>query len=244
LKHAKALAAEVTVDPHKRVLELRLLEYRGFFHTLLADKPAPFFYGVAQWEYMSVLDAAAASTAPETRAGRHQSSTAHELPTTALHAIWEASQWPENYADPLDSDFTGAEEGQLLCLFPGLYDFLEHRKLYSSASGRTFPVKPVPAETVEAAPEPSLSELRKTFSPAGKEPTVSDAWFVDCVRDEKHGESFVIGFVESGAMKRTIGPLDEGAVRAQLDDLGASSEVIEDVVRRARAHADERERNG
>jgi hypothetical protein len=69
-----------------------------------------------------------------------------------------------------------------------------------------------------------------------------DNYFVDCVRDEKHGEQFIIGFVSlaEGKMKRTIGPFDEKGVRAEMTEMGLTPEKIEDNIRRARAHADEK----
>jgi hypothetical protein len=65
-------------------------------------------------------------------------STLRELSDKSLKAIWQAAQWPGDYADPLDSGFTDAEHGRLTVLFPGLHEFLEHKKRWQSAAGRLF----------------------------------------------------------------------------------------------------------
>jgi hypothetical protein len=137
LGHAKALAEGVTLESHHRVLELYRLEYRSFFHDLLASKSASFFYGVSGAQTLD--DAARASTAPEERDGRATTSTLSELDEASIRAIWEVAQWPKNYQDPLGTRFTDAEIGRLLVLFPQLHNHIEHRRRWHSASGQLFP---------------------------------------------------------------------------------------------------------
>ena len=138
LVHAKELASNVTEDTHRRVLELHKLKYRGFFNGAVADKPAAFFFGVKDTS-VPIDQAAALSTSAEERAGRTVTSTVNELSDKSLRAVWEAGRWPMDYQDPLDRGFSDDEEGQLIVLFPGLYDFLEHKKRWHSASGKLFP---------------------------------------------------------------------------------------------------------
>ena len=135
LKHAQKLSKAVTVDAHLRALEVHHLKYRKFFYDILSPKSAAFFYG-AQDPATPLDAAAAASTAREERAGRSVTSTVNALSEKSLHAVWEAAQWPDDNPDPLDAGFSPEEEGRLLVLFPGLYEYLEHTRRFTSASGR------------------------------------------------------------------------------------------------------------
>lgn len=138
LVHAKNLSSNVTEDAHLRVLELHKLKYRSFFHGALADKTVAFFFGAAD-PSIATDQAAALSTAREERGGRTITSTNQEISDKSLRAVWEAAQWPGNYEDPLDRGFSEEEHAKLTVLFPGLHEFLEHRKRWQSASGRLFP---------------------------------------------------------------------------------------------------------
>lgn len=141
LVHAKELAANVSEDAHRRVLELHKLKYRGFFHGVLADKPAAFFFG-AKDTSVPTDKAAELSTAGEDRGGRPVTSTVNELSDKSLRAVWEAAQWPVDYQDPLDRGFSDEEQAKLIVLFPGLHELLEHKKNWHSASGKLFPREP------------------------------------------------------------------------------------------------------
>jgi hypothetical protein len=138
LAHAQELANGITEDDHRRVLELHNLKYRGFFHSVLADKPAAFFFG-AKDTSTTTDEAAKLSTAGEVRGGRSITSTVKEISEKSLRVVWKAAQWPENYNDPLDTGFTDEEQANLLVLFPGLHEFLEYKKRWSSASGKLYP---------------------------------------------------------------------------------------------------------
>jgi len=138
LKHAQELSKEVSGEAHLRVLELHRLKYRRFFHEILWAKPAAFFYG-AQNTSITVAEAAAASTAPEERAGRTVISTVKELSEKSLRVVWEAAQWPTGYQDPLDGGFSEDQKGSMLVLFPGLHEYLEHTQRYASAGGKLYP---------------------------------------------------------------------------------------------------------
>lgn len=137
LVHAKELACQVTDKTHCRVLELYRLKYRGVFHTAIADRPASFYYGVHD-EALSVDEAAAQSTVPEVIGGMSYSSFDRDLAESSIREIWEAAQWPEKYTDPL-RDFSEEEQGSLLVLYPGLYEFLKHKAQWHSAGGKLYP---------------------------------------------------------------------------------------------------------
>jgi hypothetical protein len=143
LKHAQRLSTEVEVDEHRRVLEVHQLKYRRILGLILWDKPGAFFYG-AQDTSVPIAQAAAASTAPGTRGGRIQTSTVKELSEESLHAVWESAQWPTDYADPLvGGRFSEEDDVALATRAPGLYEYLQHKKRYDSASGNLWPLKPV-----------------------------------------------------------------------------------------------------
>jgi hypothetical protein len=141
LGHAKALAADVKLGAHKRVLELNRLKYRTFFAQLLEDKPASFFYGAPSASRLSLEEAAKSSTASEERNGRITVSTNRELDEQSIRAVWEAAQWPTNYSDPLPHSFTDQELDKLIVLFPGLHSHFMHRRQWTSAAGRLYPRK-------------------------------------------------------------------------------------------------------
>ncbi|MEO5811889.1 MAG: hypothetical protein ABIU96_07115 [Rhodanobacter sp.] len=140
LVHAKELAESVTEDSHRRVLELHKLKYRGFFSSVISDKPAAFFYG-AKDTAISIDDAAKNSTVAEHRGDRITTSTLNSLSDKSLHAVWEAAQWPTGYLDPLDRRFSKVEQAKLIVLFPGLHEFLEHKEQWGSVSGKLSPKK-------------------------------------------------------------------------------------------------------
>lgn len=137
LRHAKVLSENVSIDAHRRVLELHQLKYRGFFQVALAERSAAFFYGAKDGS-TPIADAAAASSAPIERAGRTVTSTLKRLDERSLHAVWEAAQWPSDYQDPLDVKFSEKEQGSLLVLYPGLHEYIGHVETFHSASGKLF----------------------------------------------------------------------------------------------------------
>lgn len=141
LVHAKALAADVTHEVHRRVLELHRMKHRGFFNRAIRDRPAAFFFG-AKDTSIPIDEAARLSTAGEERVGRTVTSTVKELSGKSLRAVWEAGAWPEGYQDPSDRDFSDEERDKLLVLFPGLSEFLDHKDRWHSASGRLFAKDP------------------------------------------------------------------------------------------------------
>lgn len=139
LAHAKVLGDGITLDAHRRILELNRLKYRSFFHQVLTSRSATVFYGVTESDSLDLDNAARASTAPEEINGQVTTSTLKQLSEPSLKAIWEAAQWPESYKDPIDESFTDSELDKLIVLYPELHRHLEHRRRWHSASGHLFP---------------------------------------------------------------------------------------------------------
>lgn len=137
LKHAKELSEKVVVNSHRRVLEVHELKYRRFFHDLLQGKPASFFYGVNDTT-IATEEAARLSTAPQERDGGTVFPN-DKLSERSLHAIWEAAQFPEEYRETLEREFSDEERGRLFVLYPELFEFLQHIRQYDSSAGTLYP---------------------------------------------------------------------------------------------------------
>ena len=103
LSQGEELARGVTLDTHRRVLELRRLEHRRFFHGVLTGKGPDFFYGVPRL-YATLEEAAKASTASATVNGRHVVSQLLELDEPSIHAVWLAAGWPATYQESMRSE--------------------------------------------------------------------------------------------------------------------------------------------
>ena len=139
LMHAQDLADMISIDAHRKVLELHKLKYRSSFRNAITNKPAAFYYG-AEDPTAPLTKAAEDSTAQTTSAGgRPVISTVKSLPEAALYAVWKACQWPVDYQDPLRGPFPEEELGKLLALYPELHEYLEHTHTWHSASGTLHP---------------------------------------------------------------------------------------------------------
>ena len=66
-------------------------------------------------------------------------------------------------------------------------------------------------------------------------------YYVDCVRDEEHGETFAISSVEKGTLQELLGYLTEAKLRMELSNRRVSMEEIEIAIRQARERADLKE---
>lgn len=135
LAHGEELAKSVTVEEHKRVLELERLKYRGSFHGVLAGKPADFFYGVP-CSYATLDEAASASSRRPETSGRRVIAGANELDEPSVRAVWLAAAWPKDYDDPRGTRFNESEVRQISMLFPELHRFLEHHRTWISVNGK------------------------------------------------------------------------------------------------------------
>jgi len=137
LAHGEELAKAVTVDEHKRVLELERLKYRGQFNQILDGKESTFFYGVPPL-YPTLDEAAKASSAGEEKNGRILASSVHALSEASIRMVWLAAGWPKGYSDPLGASFKPEESGPVMMSYPELYHFLEHKNTWASAAGKLF----------------------------------------------------------------------------------------------------------
>lgn len=137
LIYAKELATNVTLQEHKRVLELDRLKYRNYFYHALKDKPATFFYGAKDY-FISTEDAAKLSTAKRECIGGVSSFMSVELCDKSIYAVWEAAQWPEEYEELLGRTFSAEEQLRLCLPFPGLHQYLEYREQYQSNCGKLY----------------------------------------------------------------------------------------------------------
>jgi len=137
LKHGKVLADAVTVDAHKRALELRLLDYRSEFRDILEHKPAEFFYGVEARYYELGLDRVAALASQADEPGQAMT---RWLDEKSVYAVLEASQWPDDYQDPLRDDLPGEMDIEEKTFFAqGLARYIEHRQQWNSTAGSLRP---------------------------------------------------------------------------------------------------------
>ena len=69
------------------------------------------------------------------------------------------------------------------------------------------------------------------------------SYVVECVRDEKHGEKFVIVLLSKGELRWLSHRLSEEKLRdVLLDLLGSLDDQVEDAIRLAREQADSKQR--
>jgi hypothetical protein len=125
LEHAKMLSSLVSEDSHKRALEVKQLIYRRRFYEILHDKPAVFFYGAKDCTVS--LNAAAANSSK---------SPLSDLSEKSIRSVWEAAQFPDDYQETLDKNFSSEDTDKLICIYPELHKFIEHKRRYIALSGR------------------------------------------------------------------------------------------------------------
>ena len=135
LSEGEQLAQGVVLDAHRRVLELRRLAHRRFFHGVLIGKGSEFFYGVPA-VFESMDEAAKASTASSLVNGRHVVSQLRELDEASLYSIWLAAGWPESYQEPMRPRFPPEQKARVMLLFPEMHAFFEHKANWHSAAGK------------------------------------------------------------------------------------------------------------
>lgn len=133
LGHARLSAEQVTQEEHKVSLEITRLEYRTFFSELLESKTPAFFFGGDH--DLEIGEAAMQSSMP-LEGHRLYSLPNRNIPVESLYAVWEASRWPDDYVDPLDSTFTDEERSKVKFASMGLHQYLTHREHWSSVGGK------------------------------------------------------------------------------------------------------------
>lgn len=129
------LAAEVTIDTHKRVLEIERLKQRGFFCMILSSKSPSFYYGVSQ-DYATLDEAAAASTAPHDKQYIQEISPKNEIADESIRMVYLAAQWPDGYKDPLGLKFNNEDIKVLSMRFPFVHDYIQHKIMWRSCAGQ------------------------------------------------------------------------------------------------------------
>ena len=69
-----------------------------------------------------------------------------------------------------------------------------------------------------------------------------DNYAVKCVRDDTGAEEFVIRFMNlaEGKIKRMTGPFTEAEVRTEMEKMGTLPANIDDNIRLAREHAEQK----
>lgn len=141
LRHGQFLADAVTVAEHKLALELRLLDYRSGFRSVLEHKPAEFYYGIDPKFYGVGLDRIARmSSEPNANEPGHAITATRWLAEQSILAVLEASQWPKDYQDPLDVDVPSAPEIEKMTFFaPGLGRYIQHKRQWHSHAGQLRP---------------------------------------------------------------------------------------------------------
>jgi hypothetical protein len=140
LGHAKSFGDDVTLESHRKLLEINRLKYRNFFSSLIEEKPASFFYGIYLDDEGSLNDYMRASSAGEQLPnGRTLVGNTRELPEVSLYRVWEASQWPEKFDDPLGQKFTDKERQRLAFDSEGMLEYLNHRDAYHASIRQNSP---------------------------------------------------------------------------------------------------------
>jgi hypothetical protein len=136
LANGEELAKAVTVDEHKRVLELDRLKYRNTFHNVIHSKPAAFFYGVP-WSDQTLDQAALAASKNEDGYGRNK--TTRELTEMSIRMVWIASQFPDDYKEVASDAFNTEEVDSLSISYREIALFLQHKRARSSIRGELNP---------------------------------------------------------------------------------------------------------
>jgi len=139
VERANQMSECVTEQIHLDVLEVQLEMYRRQVAATLgyndATKGGSFFYG-ADDHSVNMDDAANQSTEPIHLPGISKGQMKH-LDESSLATLYELASYPSNYEDPLKSKpldpeaYIGMRTG-----FPGLYEYLSHRKEYESVHGK------------------------------------------------------------------------------------------------------------
>jgi len=138
IERANQISTNVTEQVHTDVLEVQLERYRRQVATVLGHddptKGGSFFYGA---DINEPIDTAAKiATQPILMPGI-SSGQMNYLAESSLATLYALASYPPDYDDPLSvnscDQFMGPE---MRVSFPGLYEYLSHRKEYDSISGK------------------------------------------------------------------------------------------------------------
>ena len=125
---------------HREIFEVQRLKYKTIISDILEDKDksGAFFYGSDDFSE-NIDEAAKKSTIPEEdQKAQGLISTLKGIAEVSLHTLWEFTLFPKNYEDPLKNDgFTDDEMNfKVQSRFPGLFDYLKHKRKYYSIDGK------------------------------------------------------------------------------------------------------------
>lgn len=134
LAHSAALGDGVTVEEHRRVLEVSKTRFRPRFAAILNKSPA-FFYGVNE-DISDIDDAARRSTMPlYLSTGEIVEQEIKEIDEVTMYQVWKASEWPTTFIDVIGEKFSQRDKFGLSFLAGGALAYLEHTTRWYSNNG-------------------------------------------------------------------------------------------------------------
>jgi hypothetical protein len=152
LAHSSALGDGVTVEEHRRVLEVSKTRFRPRFAQIL-DQPPAFFYGVDPRRSSTLDDAARRSTFRTFRIdGEMIDEEIKEIDEKTMYQVWKASEWPESYIDVIGKTFSQKDKFGLSFMAEGALAYLEHIEKWSSFNGELSPRPPKSDNDEETEP--------------------------------------------------------------------------------------------
>jgi len=138
IERANQISTNVTEQVHTNVLEVQLERYRRQVATILGHddptKSGSFFYGADRNE--PIDSAAKIATQPILMPG-FSSGQLNYLAESSLATLYALASYPSDYEDPLKNESLDMQMSiEMRSGFPGLYEYLSHRKEYDSISGK------------------------------------------------------------------------------------------------------------
>jgi len=139
VERANQISTNVTEQVHVDVLEVQLERYRRQAVSILGhddpSKSGSFFYG-GDSSAENISAAAENSTRPIHLPGLSKGQLRY-LAESSLATIYALASYPSNYEDPLKSESLDPQVNvEMRTSFPGLYEYLLHRKEYESIGGK------------------------------------------------------------------------------------------------------------
>ncbi len=134
------ISNDIIIEEHKKLFELQKLKYKTIVNNILSDeeKTGSFFYGSKDWNE-DIDESAKKSTIPTDKKKKQGLlSDFNFLSEISLYELWEFTQFPKKYDDPLeDQQFSDKEiEFYLQSRFTGLYDYIKHRRKFTAINGK------------------------------------------------------------------------------------------------------------
>jgi len=141
VERANQISTNVTEQVHIDVLEVQLEKYRRKMGNILGysdrAKTGSFFYGSKRPLEEEIDSAAKSSTKPPVHMSGISRGQTNYLAESSLATLYALASYPSNYEDPLKSELLDPEASiGMRTGFPGLYEYLSHRKEYESVHGK------------------------------------------------------------------------------------------------------------